>query len=76
MADRIRSGLARQLGEQDGLGWLSDDEALTSAGIDSVVLIAVIAQIEQEIGHALPDDVVLEFATVGSLAEALQRRLE
>ncbi|MGH3719095.1 MAG: acyl carrier protein [Pseudonocardiaceae bacterium] len=71
LAERVRVCLARQLGEDAALTWLSDTESLTSAGIDSVVLITVVGELEQELGLVLPDDAVLEAASIGSLAEAL-----
>lgn len=71
LAARVRAGLARQLGEDAELTWLSDSESLSSAGIDSVVLITVVGELEQELGLELPDDAVLEAASIGSLAEAL-----
>lgn len=71
LAARVRIGLARQLGEDAELTWLSDSESLTSAGIDSLVLITVVGELEQELGVALPDDAVLEAASIDSLAEAL-----
>ncbi|MBC2878367.1 acyl carrier protein [Streptomyces sp. TYQ1024] len=73
MLARVRAGLARRLGEEPGLPWLDDTEPLAAAGVDSVLLISVIGELEQELGVSLPDDTVLESASLGSLARALSR---
>ncbi|WP_445397700.1 acyl carrier protein [Streptomyces sp. LE64] len=73
MRARVRAKLAHQLREEPSLPWLSDTEPLAPAGIDSVELIAVVGQLEVELGVTLPDDAVLESASISSLATALTR---
>ncbi|WP_312018561.1 acyl carrier protein [Streptomyces sp. I05A-00742] len=73
MLARVRAELARRLQEEPGLPWLSDTEPLAPAGVDSVLLISVIGELEQELGVTLPDDTVLESASISSLALALSR---
>ncbi|MEV7196962.1 acyl carrier protein [Streptomyces sp. NPDC093510] len=73
MLTRVRAKLADRLQEEPGLPWLSDTEPLSSAGIDSVLLITVVGELEQELGVVLPDDAVLESASIESLATALFR---
>lgn len=74
MRARVRAKLAYQLQEEEpSLPWLSDTEPLAPAGVDSVQLISVVGQLEQELGVALPDDAVLESASISSLATALTR---
>ena len=73
MRARVRAKLAHQLQEEPGLPWLSDTEPLAPAGVDSVQLISVVGQLEQELGVTLPDDAVLESASISSLATALAR---
>ncbi|WP_406340773.1 acyl carrier protein [Streptomyces sp. NBC_00648] len=74
MRARVRAKLAHQLQEEEpSLPWLSDTEPLAPAGVDSVQLISVVGQLEQELGVALPDDAVLESASISSLATALTR---
>ncbi len=69
----VRARLARRLGEDEALPWLSDTESLAAAGVDSVLLIGVISELEQELGVALSDDAVLESSSIGSLAAELNR---
>ncbi|WP_055557785.1 acyl carrier protein [Streptomyces sp. NBRC 110028] len=69
----VRSKLAHQLHEEESLPWLSDTEPLAPAGVDSVLLITVVGELEQELGVALSDDAVLESASISSLATALNR---
>ncbi|GGP32992.1 MULTISPECIES: acyl carrier protein [Streptomyces] len=73
MRARVRAKLAHQLQEEPSLPWLSDTEPLAPAGVDSVQLISVVGQLEQELGVTLPDDAVLESASISSLATALTR---
>ncbi|MBZ4318414.1 acyl carrier protein [Streptomyces sp. SCA2-4] len=70
---RVRAGLAHRLHEDADLPWLGDSEPLAAAGVDSVLLISVIGELEQELGVSLPDDTVLESASLSSLARALSR---
>ncbi|QBJ98197.1 acyl carrier protein [Rhodococcus sp. ABRD24] len=69
----VRARLARRLGEDEALSWLSDTEPLAEAGVDSVLLIGVVSELEQELGVALGDDAVLEAASIGSLAAVLSQ---
>ncbi|RNG32921.1 acyl carrier protein [Streptomyces botrytidirepellens] len=69
----VRSKLAHQLHEEASLPWLSDTEPLAPAGVDSVLLITVVGELEQELGVTLSDDAVLESASISSLATALNR---
>ncbi len=73
MRTRVRAKLAHRLREEPGLPWLADTEPLALAGIDSVVLITVVGELEQELGVLLPDNAVLESASIESLAAALIR---
>ncbi|MEU6125001.1 acyl carrier protein [Streptomyces sp. NPDC047123] len=73
LRSRVRAKLAARLQEEPGLPWLSDTEPLASAGIDSVLLITVVGELEQELGAVLPDDAVLDGASIESLAAALHR---
>lgn len=73
MLSRVRAKLADRMQEETGLPWLSDTEPLSSAGIDSVLLITVVGELEQELGVPLPDDAVLDAASIESLATALSR---
>ncbi|KAB7841649.1 acyl carrier protein [Streptomyces mobaraensis] len=73
MLARVRAGLARRLDEEPDLPWLGDTEPLAAAGVDSVLLISVIGELEQELDVSLPDDTVLESASLSSLARALSR---
>ncbi|MBH0780857.1 acyl carrier protein [Nocardia bovistercoris] len=69
----LRTRLARRLGEEDALSWLSDTEPLAEAGVDSILIIGIVGELEQQLGVTLGDDAVLEAATIGSLAAALSR---
>ncbi|GHJ29768.1 MULTISPECIES: acyl carrier protein [Streptomyces] len=69
----VRSKLAHQLQEEASLPWLADTDPLAPAGVDSVLLITVVGELEQELGVTLPDDAVLESASISSLATALDR---
>ncbi|MFD9792919.1 acyl carrier protein [Streptomyces sp. NPDC059070] len=70
---RVRAELAHQLHEEPGLPWLSDTEPLAPAGVDSVLVITVVGELERELGVTLPDDAVLGSASISSLATALSR---
>lgn len=70
---RVRAELAHQLQEDPSLTWLSDTEPLAPAGVDSVLVITVVSELERELGVTLPDDAVLGSASISSLATALSR---
>ncbi|MEE1794862.1 acyl carrier protein [Streptomyces sp. BE308] len=70
---RVRAELAHQLQEDPSLPWLSDTEPLAPAGVDSVLVITVVSELERELGVTLPDDAVLGSASISSLATALSR---
>lgn len=52
---------------------LADDESLSDLGLDSMGLVALMADLEDQYGVELPDEFVAEatFETVGSLWRAL-----
>ncbi|WP_018505371.1 acyl carrier protein [Parafrankia discariae] len=69
----VRVWLARRLGEDEALAWLGDADPLAPAGVDSVLLIGVVGELEEKLGVVLADDAVLEEASINSLALALSR---
>lgn len=68
---RIRDTIAQQLNESAELDQLGDDDALDEAGLDSVVVIGVVSQLEREFAVSLADDSVFDATSINALADAL-----
>lgn len=70
---RIRDTIAQQLDESSALDGLGDDDPLDEAGLDSVLVIGVVSQLERQFGLSLADDSVFEATSVSALADAFAR---
>nr|CAD62191.1 AtaPKS2 protein [Saccharothrix mutabilis subsp. capreolus] len=69
----VRAAVAAHLREDPALGWLADDDPLAELGLDSVVVIAVVARLERRYGIALSDDSVFAATTLRELTDVVER---
>jgi len=70
VGDALRAAIAASAGRP--LDEVRDDHAIAELGIDSVVALELVSDLEGVVGHALPSTLLFEHRTVGEVLAALR----
>lgn len=62
---------AQKVAADKDLAWLSRDAKITSLGIDSVAMMEIIGEIEDELDVCIPDEKLARIQTVSDIEQAI-----